>query len=74
MTDKERKDAEFEELMKPSKISCAVCGNKIPVGRIKAAPGTQHCVSCIGESPPRDANKLCAKASDSARNGWGKSS
>lgn len=53
---------------------CAKCGIQIPHGRLEAVPNTIHCVKCVGDPAPPDANLICAKSSESARNGFAKNS
>ena len=54
---------------------CEDCGQEIPVERLEVLPDTRYCVKCAADHPlpTPDPNILCAKSSQSARNGWGKS-
>ncbi len=60
-----------------TKRRCIDCGNLIKKGRIEALPKTVQCVDCAAKSPREvvylDPDELCAKASETARNGFGKS-
>ncbi len=52
---------------------CVGCGKVIPEGRLEAIPDATHCVPCAEKLPKvqwLDPNLVCAKSSDTGRNGF----
>lgn len=56
--------------------NCVDCGGVIPPERLEAIPETIQCIKCASRKPriaKIDPNEVCARSSNSARNGWGAS-
>ncbi len=57
--------------------SCVDCGVVIDPERLEVLPSTVQCISCARVKPQvvkYNLNEVCAQASESARNGFAKSS
>lgn len=54
-------------------VKCEVCEKPIPKMRLQALPNTTFCVKCVDKHAPKvvhNPDDICARASDSARNGF----